>query len=210
MKILLVDDHVLFRDGMRCLLRRLGANTEIMDADDFAAALMAAENHPDLDLALLDLNLPGAEGASLVKQFRACHPAIPLVVVSGEDRRDTIGKVMSNGAMGFISKQSSADEMTRALSLVLDGGIYLPPQLLPPAPEDRNDNEFSLTVRQMDVLQRIAEGMSNRGIAEAIQLTEGTVKIHVSAIFAALHVNRRADAVNTARRLGMLPEAVEK
>lgn len=221
MKILLVDDHVLFRDGMHYVLRQLGEDVEILDAGNFPAALAMADRHPDLDLVLLDLGLPGGEGAPSVKLFHSHHPAVPLVVISAIDHRDDIEKVMNNGAMGFISKMSSGDTMVQALRVVLDGGVYLPPQLLHQAiagieQHSRVDrrtwrtNEFGLTARQMDVLQRMADGLSNKDIAETIGLAEGTVKIHVAAIFSALRVNRRADAVQTARRLGMLSETAEK
>lgn len=220
MKILLVDDHALFRDGMHYVLRQLDEQIEILDAGNFSAALAQAEQHPDLDLVLLDLNLPGAEGIPSVKLFHTRFPALPLVVISASDHRDDIEKVLNNGAMGFISKMSNADAMVQALRLVLDGGVYLPPQLLQRAVSgaeqhprvDRRSwrtNEFGLTARQMDVLHLLAEGQSNKVIADAMGLAEGTVKIHVAAIFSALRVNRRADAVNTARRLGMLTELAD-
>lgn len=130
MKILLVDDHALFRDGMRYVLRKLDAQVEFLDADNFPDALNAARDNPDLDLVLLGLNLPGCEGAPSVKLFHTSYPGIPLVVVSDSDECDDIEKVMDGGAMGFISKMSSGQDLVRALRLVLAGGVYLPPQLL--------------------------------------------------------------------------------
>jgi len=213
MKILLVDDHALFRDGMHYVLRKLDEQVDILDAGNFPDALKTARDNPDLDLALLDLNMPGSEGVASVKLFHTRYPDVPLVVVSGSDQRDDIEKVMSSGAMGFISKMSSGQDMVHALRLVLDGGVYLPPQLLQQAlgkvREDKRGwrtNEFGLTVRQLEVLQRLAAGLSNKDIGLAIGLAEGTVKIHVAAIFHALRVNKRIEAVQAAQRLGLLAE----
>jgi DNA-binding NarL/FixJ family response regulator len=213
MKILLVDDHALFRDGMRYVLNKLDVQVEILDAGNFLDALNAVKNNPDIDLVLLDLNMPGSEGAASVKQFSTSYPDIPVVVVSASDQRSDIKKVMNSGAVGFISKSSSGEDMLNALRLVLDGGIYLPPQLLPHAlgkvQEDKRSwrtNEFGLTVRQMEVLQHLAAGLSNKVIGVTIGLAEGTVKIHVAAIFQVLRVNKRMDAVQAAQRMGILEE----
>jgi len=216
MKILLVDDHALFRDGMHYVLNQLDAQAEIVDAGSFLDGLSAAEANPDLDLALLDLNMPGSDGATSIKLFRARYPSIPVVVVSGSDQRHEIESAMNSGAMGFISKSSSSKIMVQALRMVLDGGVYLPPQLLqqkiacvePVSGDKRNwrTNEFGLTQRQMEVLQQLARGLSNRDIAQAIGLAEGTIKIHVAAIFAALRVNTRMEAVRAGQRLGLITQ----
>lgn len=213
MKILLADDHALFRDGMRYVLRKLDEQAEILDVGNFPDALSAAKDNPDIDLALLDLNMPGSEGAPSVKLFHTSYPDTPVVVISGTDQRDDIERVMNSGAMGFISKMSSGQDMVHALRLVLDGGIYLPPQLLQLAlgqvREDKRSwrtNEYGLTVRQMEVLQQLASGLSNKDIGLTIGMAEGTVKIHVAAIFQALRVNKRIDAVQTAQRMGLLAE----
>ncbi len=213
MKILLADDHALFRDGMRYVLQKLDEQITIVEAGNFPGALDAAKNNPDLDLALLDLSMPGSEGAASVKLFHTQYPDVPVVVVSGTDQRDDIEKVMNSGAMGFISKMSSGQDMVHALRLILDGGVYLPPQLLVQAlgqvREDKRSwrtNEYGLTVRQMDVLRQLATGLSNKDIGQSIGLAEGTVKIHVAAIFQTLRVNKRVEAVQMALRLGLLTE----
>ncbi len=213
MKILLVDDHALFREGMHYVLGRLDAEADILDASNFQDAMTIAAENKDLDLALLDLNMPGSEGAASVKFFHMQHPAIPIVVVSGTERPDEIEKAMKNGAMGFICKQSTGEAMVHALQVVLDGGIYSPPQLLDHSlrlSEKKlswRSNGFGLTTRQMEVLQLLADGLSNKDIAQAINLAEGTVKIHVAAIFSCLSVNRRIDAVNAGVRLGLISES---
>jgi DNA-binding NarL/FixJ family response regulator len=128
MKILLVDDHALFRDGMRYVLQQLGDSVSIMQAGNFLDGVTLASEHPDLDLALLDLNMPGSEGVTSVQFFHGRFPHIPVVVVSGEEGRGIMERVMNSGAMGFVSKNSAAQVMLSALNTVLAGGVYVPPQ----------------------------------------------------------------------------------
>ena len=134
MKILLADDHALFREGMHYVMQQLAnqldGQAEILDAGNFSDALGIAEKNPDLSLALLDLKMPGSDGVSAIKLFHSRYPDIPVVVVSGADQREDIMGVMNSGAMGFISKSSNCKDMIQALRMVLDGGTYLPPQLL--------------------------------------------------------------------------------
>lgn len=216
MRLLLVDDHALFREGMRLVLQQLPEVTEILEAGSFSEALKVAEANPDLDLALLDLNMPGSDGAISIRYFNQHYPHIPVMVVSGEEGRTIMEKVMASGALGFVCKNSSAPVMLSALNLVLSGGVYVPPQLLRPSDDasrqdaDRLDkrstrtNEFGLTARQMEVLQCIAEGLSNKEIADRLNLAEGTVKIHVAATYQTLRVNNRMEAVRLAEQLGMI------
>jgi DNA-binding NarL/FixJ family response regulator len=216
-KVLMVDDHALFRDGMRYVLQQLADEVEVIDSGNFADGMKQAASNPDLDLALLDLNMPGSEGVKSILAFHESNPSIPLVVVSGSDQREDIEKVMEYGAMGFISKMSSSKLMLSALRMVMDGGVYLPPQLLQQAMvgldqggatlDRRSDrtNKNGLTTRQMQTLQLLSEGLSNKEISQRMNLAEGTVKIHTAAVYQALRVNSRLEAVSAARRLGFLP-----
>jgi len=216
MKILLVDDHALFRDGMRYVLQQLPEAVEILEAGNFPDGLKLATQHPELDLALLDLNMPGSDGPLSIRFFHQRYPHIPVVVVSGEEGRGYMEKAMSYGAMGFVCKSSGAAVMLGALNLVLSGGVYIPPQLLRQQgetagnPQDVADrrrlhtNEYGLTQRQMEVLTHIAAGLSNKEIAEAIHLAEGTVKIHVAAVYQTLCVGNRMEAVRMAEKLGLI------
>lgn len=223
MKILMVDDHALFRDGMRYVLQQLPEEVEIMEAGNFLDGLRLAMQHPELDLALLDLNMPGSEGPVSIRYFHQHYPHIPVVVVSGEEGRGYMEKVMNYGAMGFISKSSTAAVMLGALNLVMSGGIYIPEEMLRQHSEigdnliadneyeresaDRrrlDTNEYGLTRRQMEVLRHIAAGLSNRQIAEKVHLAEGTVKIHVAAVYQTLRVGNRMEAVRVAENLGLL------
>lgn len=215
MKILLADDHALFREGMRYVLCQLDAHVEILDASNFSEGLSIAENTPDLNLALLDLNMPGSNGAASVNLFHLRYPDIPVVVISGADQYDDIANVMNSGAMGFISKASNSNEMLHALHVVLDGGTYLPPQMLQVvAGEERKKdgrnyrtNKFGLTARQMEILKYLGLGMTNKTISETIGLAEGTIKVHVASVFQNLRVNNRIEAVQEARRRGLLADA---
>ncbi|KAF0206203.1 MAG: LuxR family transcriptional [Gallionellaceae bacterium] len=216
-KVLMVDDHALFRDGMRYVLQQLADEVEVIDSGDFVDGMKQAANNPDLDLTLLDLHMPGSDGAKSILDFHTANPSIPLVVVSGSDQREDIEKVMEYGAMGFISKMSSSKMMLSALRMVLDGGVYLPPQLLQQAmagldqgagnadKRTARQNKSGLTTRQMQTLQWLAEGLSNKEISERMSLAEGTVKIHTAAVYQALRVSSRLEAVSAARRLGFLP-----
>lgn len=216
MKILLVDDHALFRDGMRYALQQLPEAVEILEAGNFPDGLKLATQHPELDLALLDLNMPGSEGPISIRFFHQRYPHIPVVVVSGEEGRGYMEKAMNYGAMGFVCKSSTASVMLSALNLVLSGGVYIPPQLLrqygevagkEPDVTDRRSlhtNEYGLTQRQMQVLTHLAAGLSNKEIAEAIHLAEGTIKIHVAAVYQTLRVNNRMEAVRMAEKLGLV------
>ncbi len=215
MTILLADDHALFRDGMHYVLRQLADEVEVLDASSYSEMLKLADSGAPIRLVLMDLNMPGSSGALSVRDFNLKHPEMPLVVVSGSEQREDMERVMDYGAMGFISKMTSSKIMVAALRMVLDGGIYLPPQLLQQSVESmeqgttdkrsRRSNEFGLTARQVDVLQHLSQGLSNKETALKMGLAEGTVKIHVAAIFQVLHVSNRMDAVRAAQRLGVLP-----
>lgn len=220
MKILLVDDHALFREGLRYVLQQLANDCEIIEAGNYHEGLRLAEQHPELDLALLDLNMPGSEGAISIKFFHQRYPHIPVVVVSGDEARATMEKVINAGAMGYVCKSSNSATMLSALQLVLSGGVFVPPQiLLQPSllpdfaqEEERKDkrslhtNEYGLTPRQMDVLQLLALGLSNKEIADKITLAEGTVKIHVAALYQILRVKNRMEAVQVAKKLNLISE----
>lgn len=214
MKILLADDHALFREGMHHVMRQLDSQldwqSEILDACTFPEALSIAEKTPGISLALLDLKMPGSDGMSAIRLFHSRYPGITIVVLSGADQREDIMGAINCGAMGFISKSSSSKEMVQALRMVLDGGTYLPPQLLRQA--GANDGrswrtgQFGMTARQMEVLQYLGQGWSNKSIAEATGLSQGTVKVHVAAVFHILRVNNRMDAVRAGLRLGLLAD----
>ena len=209
LQVLLADDHTLFRDGMRYVLQQLSEQVDIICAGDFAETLKQAEAYPNIDLALLDLHMPGSEGVTAIRIFHERFPCIPLVVVSGSDHLPEIQCVMEYGAMGFIPKTSTGKAMVAALRIVLDGGIYFPPVLQPLMEtintSNHNTNKHGLTKRQLETLAFLAEGLSNKEISTKMRLAEGTIKVHVAAAFQALHVNSRIEAVRKAQKLGLIP-----
>ena len=207
MKILLADDHTLFREAMLHPLRQLDTNAEIFQAGTATQALAIAQEKSDLDLVLLDLNMPGMDGLTAVMTFRDRFPDLPLVVLSASEEHDNIQAVLDAGAMGFVPKSSSTQVMLGALRLVLSGGPYIPPMLLqraqyaidPPTKAARTipnaDAMDDLTPRQFEVLEALAEGLSNKLIGRKLELSEGTVKVHLAAIFRALDAKNRTDVV---------------
>ena len=220
MKILLIDNHVLFREGLRHILQQLpGGVDEILEAGNFADGLKLAGQHPGLDLALLELKSPGSDGASSVRLFRQRYPHIPLLLVSSEENSRTISKALNYGARGFVCKSSSGSTLLGSVGMALSGSIYAPTQLLrqpgamPCNQSSRNDgrrsnvNEYGLTARQMDILGHLAAGFSNKDIARAANLAEGTVKVHVAAVCQILHAKSRIEAVLFAERIGLLDAA---
>jgi len=206
MKILLADDHDLFRAGLGLVLHELGADTSLVQAASLTDAIHCAEAEPDLDLALLDLNMPAMNGAAGLQKFRTQFPDVPVVIVSGSDELSDVQQALGAGASGFIHKSTPPPVMLSALRLVLAGGIYVPLQAMQrePAPLVATRTWASgLTSRQMEVLRLLAVGKPNKVIARELDLSEGTVKIHLSAIFRVLDVNNRTEAVLAAQQLSL-------
>lgn len=202
MKILIVEDHTLVREGLLSTLKSLGADVETIGAADANEAIARLEQE-DIDLMLLDLMLPGTRGQTFLPVVRRRFQTVPVVVLSAQDDAETVAGVMKNGASGFISKAASSEELLDALQKVLAGEIYVPAALRGAVSRSANAKadggkgvaqRFGLTPAQERVLHHLAEGTSNRQIAEVLGLTEGTVKIHVSAIIKALKVTNRAEA----------------
>jgi DNA-binding NarL/FixJ family response regulator len=213
MKILLADDHPLMREGVRHVLVLLEAGVEIIDAHDYPSLFGQARTHADLDLALVDLNMPGSPGLAGIGEFRARFPVIPLVVLSASESARDIQAVLDAGALGYIPKASPQAEMLAALHCVLDGDVYVPPLLHDAHPGLHASAvaglsalaQTGLTTRQTEVLRLLLKGTPNKVIARTLHLTEGTIKIHVAAIFRALKVNNRTEAVLAVKQLGIDP-----
>lgn len=209
MKILIADDHALFREGLRYLLAGLDDNVEVFEAKDGAEALALVAAHPDLDLILLDLAMPGMDGFVGLRALRARVPAVPIVILSSSEEPTDIRLALDGGAMGFVPKSSGSEVMLGALRLVLAGGVYLPPAFLERSRAGKSPimsaaptlENLGLTARQYDVLRLLGHGKSNKEIARVLDLAEGTVKLHVSAILKALDAANRTQAVIAAARL---------
>lgn len=211
MKILIADDHELFRDGLRHVLDQLGGPLSIVEASDFKQAVEAVERETDIDIVLLDLSMPGMTWSEGLQRLKDLLPdTVPIIVLSASDDRRHVLQAVNMGAAGFIPKTSSSRVMLSALKLVLSGGVYLPPALLDHAnhgdgmgPMTNESTVSFLTPRQREVLTLLGQGKSNKEIARVLQLAEGTVKLHVTAILKALNVNNRTRAVVAASQLGL-------
>jgi DNA-binding NarL/FixJ family response regulator len=212
MKLLIVDDHHLIREGLRPILKRLGdgEETEVLEAASFEAAVEYADRHRDLDLLVLDLRLPNVAGFAALCDLQERHPSLPIVVMSGEDDPELMRQAIEHGALGFIPKSSSADVILNALRLVLSGGTYLPRQIMaapskaaatPVKTAGARLTTLGLTPRQADVLELLIAGKSNKAICRELHLAEGTVKTHIAAAFKALNVTSRVQAVLAVSRL---------
>lgn len=211
MQVLLIDDHPLYIEGIRTVLQRLDNTVVIQTSGSCEEALELTENNDDIDLVLLDLNLPGMSGLEGMRQLRHQLPATPIVLLSALEDRNKILGAIEQGAKGYIPKSSTPDIIISALQLVLSGGVYLPMAVLDTfnasQAKTANADGQTLTPRQIDVLKLLAEGHSNKLIAHQLTLAENTVRVHVSAIFRFLDVTNRTEAVLAASRMGLVPES---
>lgn len=215
MRVLLVDDHHLFRQGLKFLLADLDTGIEFCEADSLPAALALALAHTP-DLVLVDLHMPGEDAMAVLGRMRSTFDASMLVVLSSEDNPATIRRAIEAGASGYVPKSSTPQVLIAALRLVMAGGIYIPPPALrafagtaPPAPAHTAPapQRYSehLSGRQMEVLLKAVQGKANKVIAREMQLSEGTIKAHLSAAFRILGVQNRTEAVFAAARMGLQP-----
>lgn len=208
MKTLLADDHPLMREGVRQVLAQLEPSVEIIDAHDYPSLFAQTAVHPDLDLALVDLNMPGFIGMQGITQFRHRFPDIPLVVLSASESPLDVQHALEAGALGYIPKAASTAVMLAALRQVLAGDIYVPNclgnsnGLHTVAPADFEAlQHIGLTARQLEVAKLLAQGNTNKVIARMLDMSESTVKVHVAAIFRAFNATNRTEAVLAIQRL---------
>ncbi len=208
MKTLLADDHPLMREGVRQVLAQLEPQIEIIDAHDYPSLFAQTAAHADLDLALVDLNMPGFVGMQGITQFRSRFPDIPLVVLSASESPHDIQSALEAGALGYIPKAAPTAVMLAALRQVLAGDVYVPNclgnsnGLHTIAPADFEALQHSgLTARQLEVARLLAQGSANKAIAGMLDMSESTVKVHIAAIFRAFNATNRTEAVLAIQRL---------
>jgi len=210
MKVLLIDDHELFRDGMRYVLTKLDENTQVFDCSSYEDALPVIDQNPDLELILLDLGLPGISDTEALTALRQIIPATPIVVISSNSDGNKVQEILDKGAQGYIPKSTNAEILISSLKLVLSGGIYIPPEILAKLDQtpdhskvlQTNTNNNPLTPRQLEVLGKLTHGYSNKEIGASLEMAEATVRVHIAAIFKALNVSNRTRAVNLALQKG--------
>lgn len=208
MKVLIVEDHPLFVEGLRIIVDELADRPEIFCADHAKRAMGYLEAHPDIGLILLDIGLPEVDGRALIKIIRGQGYSQPLLVVSGSENVQLAQEMIRADAQGYVLKSSPLVELRKAVSLVLNGGRYVPQEwegLL----GDSGDGaaaaaKLRITDRQLDVLYLMAQGHPNKVIAGWLGVTEHTVKTHVQALFDSLEVHNRTACVREAERLGLL------
>ena len=215
MSVLVVDDHPLFREGLRQLLGELQEGAEVLAEGDAEKGLEVARSRGDLDLVLLDLTMPGMNGIAAVERFGREAPGVPVVIISAHEEPAQVRRALSLGAVGYIPKSTPARAMIDALRLVLGGSVYVPPLMLGALQGDGGGQAHAqagaphasgeqLTERQVDVLALVALGKSNKVIARELELSEKTVKAHITAVFRALGVINRTQAAIEARRRGLI------
>lgn len=204
--ILLADDHEVMRLAMRHALQPLAAEIRWFEAADAAQVDAQLSSGIDFDLALVDLHMPGTEGASTVARWRREHPALPLVILSAIEDPHLVRELIALGVSGFVPKSDAAAVMLQAIRLILAGGTYAPLRFLSePAGNDQAKAGFpptasGLTGRQIEVLRLLARGLPNKSIARELGLAEATVKVHLLAIFRVLQARNRTEAVVAAQR----------
>lgn len=203
MKTLLIDDHALLRETLAAVMSQTWPALEVLQAGSLAEACARCDAHPDLRLVLVDLGLPDAAGVQSLEALREAAPQARLVVVSADERPQTVLAAIEAGAMGFIPKTSEFRTMVAAIDRVLQGGVYLPPSATFRSDEAGVEDAAALSPRQLAVLGLLVEGHSNKAICRALDLSASTVKTHLETIFRRLAVSSRSQAVMAVARLGL-------
>lgn len=206
MKLLVVDDHPLVVNALSELLPDLGAGMDIVGAGTRDETLTMLARHPDCALVLLDLALPGAHGLDLLAEVRRCRPRLPVVVLSATHDRATVSAALAAGARGFVAKTTRPEALLDAIRTVLGGGAHVTRDIAPMRPTSVDGvpiEVLGLTQRQSEVMLLLARGMPNKLICRDLKLSEGTVKVHVSAILKALNVHTRSQVIVELARRGI-------
>ena len=205
-RILIVEDHALVREAMAQTLQHLEPGVECVEASNADTALERLSETPDWDLAVIDLMLPDMNGFSLLGVMAKRFPDIPAIVVSALDDQASVQRALKAGASGFVPKASSGADLLKAIRIVLDGDVFTPAGMKDQGekrPSVGLNEKFGLTAAQMRVLDLLTQGKTNKEIADLLGLSEGTVKVHVSAIFKAMKVSSRAQALVVIARHGV-------
>jgi DNA-binding NarL/FixJ family response regulator len=211
MRVLVVDDHPLILDALSQLLPQLEPGTEVCVARDRAGAETLLDDDPRIELVLLDLALPGTRGLDFLADIKLDYPGVTVVVLSATHDPATVNAALAAGARGFIPKTANTGALVEALQCVIGGGVYRTDDL---ATGDEGDGvrvaprALGLTTRQADVLKLLVQGKPNKLICRDLRLSEGTVKVHISAILKALRVHSRTQAVAELARRGISVETI--
>lgn len=204
---LIADDHPLFREALKLAVAQALPGLSIREADCMAALFSALESDPDIELLLLDLNMPGAQGFSALVQSRSHFPAVPVIVISGREDPNIVARTLAHGAAGFVPKSAPIASIVQALRTVTQGGIWAPAGSEHNSLLDREDDAArriaSLTPQQFRVLSMLCAGLINKQIAGELGVSEATVKAHMTAILEKLGATNRTQAVLIAQHLAL-------
>lgn len=208
MKLLVVDDQAIVRQGIAALLAHDDPGAVVLEAADAASGLDLAASHADLDAVFLDLAMPGVSGMAAITEFARRRPDVPVIVLTASDDPGKVRQAFERGALGYVPKTASSQTLLAALRLVLSGEAFLPSLLLrdgaASAAAGRAAGERGLTARQAEVLGCLALGLSNKAIGRQLGISEKTVKAHMTGLLRDLGVANRADALREARSRGLV------
>jgi len=221
MKFLIADDHELFLQGLEFILHKEYPQTEIVSAKSYTDIFNILEQQTDFDLILTDLAMPGADWLDAIENIHKLCPEVPIIIISAVFEREILQKTYDLGVSGYVSKAFPNNLIIGAINLVLAGGVYIPPEILQMSKtsssktvqkllkdlnQTQNKTDKVLTPRQTEVLHCMAEGLSNKQIAYKLNVSEGTVKIHITLLMRTLEVSNRTAAVRKAVQLGLLKD----
>lgn len=203
MKILIIDDHILFAEGMKFLLKSFEQKVITLYAENYESSIKSIDKFGQPDLILLDINLSGISGFSLIQKFRDLNIWSPILIISATDSQSAADLSLEKGAQGFISKASDSSTLQQAIETVLTGNIYMP-GFKTPHSDTTEDSMATVTTRQHEILFLLAQGLLNKQIAHELNISTNTVKAHLHEIFRQLNVKNRTAAVQTAHNYGLL------
>jgi DNA-binding NarL/FixJ family response regulator len=212
MKLLVIDDHVVVREGLTAMLRQAEPETVVIQACDAREGLAIAKADENLDAVFLDLTMPGMGGMASIGEFGRQRPDLPVIVLSATEDPAEVQRALKAGAMGYVPKSAKPQALLLALKLVLAGERYVPPLLLDASSPDAKVQGVrgtpggigQLTQRQTDILKLVARGRANKEIASELNLSEKTVKAHITAVLRTLGVENRTQAASAAREAGLI------
>jgi DNA-binding NarL/FixJ family response regulator len=217
MRILIVDDHALVRRGMNYVVKEGFPDADVVEAESSAAALEVLHGGPVADLALVDVRMPDLDGLELLRAIKAEWSEMPVIMISTYENAPYVKRALADGAAGYLLKDATPEDLSQAINVAMSGsGNVLSPRVIQNLFEDQEAsvgsnghggrrNEYSLTQREHDILALLAEGRSNREIAQRLYLSEKTVKAHLAAIFRKLGVTNRTQAAMMAVQMGVGP-----
>jgi two-component system response regulator DegU len=217
MKIMIVDDHALVRRGMKHVVKEGFPDAEVVEADGAESAIAEMRNEV-ADLALVDVRMPDFDGLELLREIKSQWPDVPVIMLSTYENAPYVKRALADGAAGYLLKDATPEDLSQAINVALSGGgNVLSPRVIQNLFEDVEStqsqnghssgrrSEYNLTQRENDILALLAEGRSNRGIAQSLYLSEKTVKAHLAAIFRKLGVTNRTQAAMMAVQMGVGP-----